>query len=53
MLHPLIGMAVVLGSLHAGWLPANTDALEVLVMMLVWSTPTAVLVHSLATMLQV
>lgn len=53
VLHPLIGLASLLAALHAGLLPADTDPLMLLVMLLVWCPPTAVLTHSLATMLQV
>lgn len=53
VLHPLAGMALVMGSLQLGLLPPGLDPLVPLVMMVVWATPTAVLVHSLATMLQV
>lgn len=52
-LHPLIGLASILAALRAGLLPSDTEPLMVLVMLLVWCTPTAVLTHSLATMLQV
>lgn len=52
MLHPLLGTAGITVASQAGLLP-DTDALMVLVMLLVWCTPTAVLTHSLATMLQV
>lgn len=52
LLHPLAGMTLVMGSLHAGLLPADLDPLIPLVMMLVWAPPTAVLVHALATMMQ-
>lgn len=53
LLHPLVGMALILTCLHSGVLPADLDPAVPLVMMLVWATPTAVLVHALATMLQV
>jgi hypothetical protein len=53
LLHPLIGLTGLLAALHAGLLPRDTDPLMLLVMLLVWCTPTAVLTHSLATMLQV
>jgi hypothetical protein len=53
VLHPLAGLALVLAALQWHLLPSGTDPLVALVMMLVWATPTAVLVHSLATMLQV
>jgi hypothetical protein len=53
LLHPLAGMALVLGALQLHLLPQGLDPLIPLVMMMVWATPTAVLVHSLATMLRV
>jgi hypothetical protein len=53
LLHPLAGMGLVLGALQLQLLPQELDPLVPLVMMTVWATPTAVLVHSLATMLQV
>jgi predicted permease len=53
LLHPLLGLAGVLAALQGGLLPRDTDPLMLLVMLLVWATPTAVLTHSLATMLQV
>jgi hypothetical protein len=53
LLHPLLGLVSILAALRAGLLPGDTDPLMVLVMLLVWATPTAVLTHSLATMLQV
>jgi hypothetical protein len=53
LLHPLAGMGLVLGALQLQLLPQGLDPLVPLVMMTVWVTPTAVLVHSLATMLQV
>lgn len=53
VLHPLAGAALVLLSLRAGLLPADMDPAIPLVMMIVWATPTAVLVHALATMMQV
>lgn len=53
VLHPLLGLACCLAALHLHLLPPGIDPLMVLVMLLVWSSPTAVLVHSLATMLQV
>ncbi|WIA08024.1 hypothetical protein OEZ85_007494 [Tetradesmus obliquus] len=52
LLHPLAGMALVLGALKLQLLPQGLDPLVPLVMMMVWATPTAVLVHSLATMLR-
>ncbi|KIZ04264.1 hypothetical protein MNEG_3690 [Monoraphidium neglectum] len=52
VLHPLAGAALVLLSLRAGLLPADMDPAIPLVMMIVWATPTAVLVHALATMMQ-
>lgn len=53
LVHPLLGLGGVFAALHTGLLPSDTDPLMVLVMLLVWATPTAVLTHSLATMLQV
>jgi hypothetical protein len=53
LLHPLAGMALVLAALRLHLLPAGLDPLVPLVMMMVWATPTAVLVHSLATLLRV
>jgi hypothetical protein len=53
LVHPLLGLAGVLAALHTGLLPSDTGPLMVLVMLLVWAAPTAVLTHSLATMLQV
>lgn len=52
IVHPLAGTALVLLSLRAGLLPHSLDAAAALVMLLVWATPTAVLVHALATMMQ-
>ncbi|KAF6259145.1 auxin efflux carrier [Scenedesmus sp. NREL 46B-D3] len=52
LLHPLAGMVLVLGALQLHLLPQGLDPLAPLVMMTAWATPTAVLVHSLATMLQ-
>ena len=54
LLHPLLGLLLLLGARQSGLLPlADTSALEQLVMLVVYATPTAVLVHSLATLLQV
>jgi hypothetical protein len=53
LLHPLAGMGLVLGALQLQLLPQGLDPLVPLVMMMVWATPAAVLVHSLATLLQV
>lgn len=52
VLHPLIGLLALLAALQAGVLRQDTDPLMLLVMLLVWCPPTAVLTHSLATMLQ-
>jgi predicted permease len=48
ILSPLIGLAVVLSAQKLGLLGVAPDPLAVLVMMVSWSTPTAILVHSLA-----
>jgi hypothetical protein len=48
LLSPLIGLAVVLAAQKTGLVGPATDPLAVLVMMVAWSTPTAVLVHSLS-----
>jgi hypothetical protein len=53
LLHPLLGLGLLLGAKQVGVLPPSVDALQLLVMALVWSTPSAVMVHSLATMMQV
>lgn len=48
LLSPVLGLCLILAAQKAGIIGAATDPLEVLVMMVAWSTPTAVLVHSLA-----
>jgi hypothetical protein len=48
LLMPVLGLAVVLGTQRVGLLGPVTDPLAVLVMLVAWSTPTALLVHSLA-----
>jgi predicted permease len=45
---PLLGATLITQALSAGWIHME-DPLAVVVMMLVWSTPTAILVHSLAS----
>lgn len=52
VLHPLLGLGACLAASRAGLLPAGTPPLQALVMLLVWATPSAVLVHSLATLLR-
>jgi hypothetical protein len=48
ILSPLLGLGLILGAQKFGVIGAATDPLAVLVMMVAWSTPTAVLVHSLS-----
>lgn len=48
LLSPVLGLAVVLTAQKAGLLGPAAEPLAVLVMMVAWSTPTAVLVHSLS-----
>jgi hypothetical protein len=53
LLHPAVGLACCAAASHSGLLPRGTDPLMLLVLLLAWASPTAVLVHSLATVLQV
>jgi hypothetical protein len=48
LLSPVLGLSLILTAQKFGVIAAATDPLAVLVMMVAWSTPTAVLVHSLA-----
>ncbi|GLC46287.1 hypothetical protein PLESTB_000995100 [Pleodorina starrii] len=49
VLLPAVCGAALLGAWRAGLLPAGTDPLAMLVMFIMHATPTAVLVHSMAT----
>lgn len=48
VLSPMLGLAVVLAAQRIGLVGPGADPLAVLVMMVAWSTPTAILVHSLS-----
>lgn len=48
ILSPMLGLGLILAAQKFGVIGAATDPLAVLVMMVAWSTPTAVLVHSLS-----
>lgn len=49
ILMPLLGLAAVTAAEKVGLIPPGTDPLAILVMMVAWATPTAILVHSLAS----
>ena len=51
VLLPLSGLALVAGAYRLGLL-ANLDSTALVVMLLMWAVPTALMVHSVATMFQ-